>query len=615
MDNKKKIISFLAALLMVVAGPALAADDPLMNLGSNPNGTTACSHVGQHAFVGTSLYICTRAGSIADSVWVPVSGGSQTASTTEEFNELLSGDLTGGISVVIPAGTVLEGAVIAPTITSDSETTVFIRCDSAAFTPETAAAGFGLFDEVTGMELGAGITSADLQDMGIDDATGTFDVDCAGCTFDTLFDVGDKVQMAGFGVAAIDQADYWEISAIPNEQTITLLDPTDLVTADVTPDLSTGEQVYASRPAALKIDAENIGHDAEFQIENCDFTGVANQGSVAILVRKTGPGFRVTLNKVRAQTAWTTGGGTFYQQEATRSNGVVHLKVLDSHIEASASVFNLTHAFFIAGGQQRLDIEGGHVTTASIGGACVDAALEADTVVGNNVNLALRVNGFDVVSGCAGWRVGGGSVVTINSLTYRPSSVLTSVNVPGFIALMGGGAITADVVFLGTGASAAAKPFFYISALATAANSVALAGTIVDRRCGWFNATTGGQLIGGTGGGDATGNVNSVNLDLALGTTCTRHATFIDGANAMSTIARGTVVDAGANREYRIVGTSTITQPLGGIASGASPAATCIAGEMFLDTDETDDTTIATTNDNSLLLCAATNTWDVLENN
>jgi len=51
------------------------------------------------------------------------------------------------------------------------------------------------------------------------------------------------------------------------------------------------------------------------------------------------------------------------------------------------------------------------------------------------------------------------------------------------------------------------------------------------------------------------------------------------------------------------------------IGGGASPAATCTVGEIFIDTDETVDTNCTTTADNSLCLCTATDTWTALENN
>ena len=48
---------------------------------------------------------------------------------------------------------------------------------------------------------------------------------------------------------------------------------------------------------------------------------------------------------------------------------------------------------------------------------------------------------------------------------------------------------------------------------------------------------------------------------------------------------------------------------------GASPAATCTAGVIHIDTDESVDTNCTTTADNSLCLCVATDTWAALENN
>lgn len=48
---------------------------------------------------------------------------------------------------------------------------------------------------------------------------------------------------------------------------------------------------------------------------------------------------------------------------------------------------------------------------------------------------------------------------------------------------------------------------------------------------------------------------------------------------------------------------------------GAAPPATCTAGTFYIDTDETDDTNCTTTNDNSLCLCVAADTWVAFENN
>lgn len=51
------------------------------------------------------------------------------------------------------------------------------------------------------------------------------------------------------------------------------------------------------------------------------------------------------------------------------------------------------------------------------------------------------------------------------------------------------------------------------------------------------------------------------------------------------------------------------------VGIGAAPPATCTAGEIYIDTDETNDTNCTTTADNSLCLCVAANTWVALENN
>ena len=46
---------------------------------------------------------------------------------------------------------------------------------------------------------------------------------------------------------------------------------------------------------------------------------------------------------------------------------------------------------------------------------------------------------------------------------------------------------------------------------------------------------------------------------------------------------------------------------------GADPGATCTAGTIFIDTDETVDTNCTTTADNALCLCVAADTWAAVE--
>lgn len=69
---------------------------------------------------------------------------------------------------------------------------------------------------------------------------------------------------------------------------------------------------------------------------------------------------------------------------------------------------------------------------------------------------------------------------------------------------------------------------------------------------------------------------------------------------------------AGANVTGTL-GVTGVLSPAGNI--GASPPATCTAGTIWIDTDETVDTNCTTTADNSLCLCVATDTWAALENN
>jgi hypothetical protein len=62
-------------------------------------------------------------------------------------------------------------------------------------------------------------------------------------------------------------------------------------------------------------------------------------------------------------------------------------------------------------------------------------------------------------------------------------------------------------------------------------------------------------------------------------------------------------------------GSSGLGQIHATIPNGAHPAATCTVGEIFIDTDQSDDTNCTTTADNSLCLCTAADTWTALENN
>ena len=49
------------------------------------------------------------------------------------------------------------------------------------------------------------------------------------------------------------------------------------------------------------------------------------------------------------------------------------------------------------------------------------------------------------------------------------------------------------------------------------------------------------------------------------------------------------------------------------LRGGVGPPATCSVGELFLDTNEIFDAICATTADNSICVCHATNTWETSE--
>lgn len=124
---------------------------------------------------------------------------------------------------------------------------------------------------------------------------------------------------------------------------------------------------------------------------------------------------------------------------------------------------------------------------------------------------------------------------------------------------------------------------------------------------------------------------NNVHFGIApYGSSCSSNAAGFVGFIKVSSDFYMKSVDAGAlimfpnnvesarfeNGATTITGTldvSGVTATAGNI--GASPPATCTAGTFWIDTDETVDTNCTTTNDNSLCLCVAADTWIALENN
>jgi hypothetical protein len=114
--------------------------------------------------------------------------------------------------------------------------------------------------------------------------------------------------------------------------------------------------------------------------------------------------------------------------------------------------------------------------------------------------------------------------------------------------------------------------------------------------------STGAVTIGG-----AAGNTISIGTDNTVADT-------IGIGSALDNVAitgdDWSVTNAGAGTFGSVTATTALVIP-----NGAAPGATCTAGQIFLDTDETNDTNCTTTNDNSLCLCVATNTWAQLNNN
>lgn len=89
------------------------------------------------------------------------------------------------------------------------------------------------------------------------------------------------------------------------------------------------------------------------------------------------------------------------------------------------------------------------------------------------------------------------------------------------------------------------------------------------------------------------------------------------GGGSGATISSAGVIQANGNitSDATVQGATVTATTAAIIPSGAAPAATCTVGSIFIDTDQTDDTNCATTADNSLCICTATDTWAALENN
>lgn len=483
------------------------------------------------------------------------SGGTP-APDTETFNEIMSGDLTGGISVAIPAGTCLEDAVIAPTSDDNSRTVVQIQCEGGSgFCASETDAARGGYNETTGLEMQEGITT--LRTMNITDAAGSFAVGCAACNFTTAgFTTGQKVALAGFGnlPGDADTAFDWTITGAVTATSITLSDPTNIVTASGSG--NGNEQVYARRVPAVYIDWTNVGHDAEFMFKDCSFRGVGAQGDIALLVRNvdSGNGGRVTLVRPMAQNGWEAGDSFFVNEGGLDGRGPVNLKVLDGHLEGSATLFDYHHLTDHNTTTGRLDVEGGFITMdVGAQGACLDAALSDDPSVQSKA-LAARFANVVIEQGCQGFRFGHASTIYLDVI--HRDLLAAGGNLPGYVSLYGGLiSLSGQIAFTGAigGIVGATRPLIYLDPITGATNQINIGLEVYDRRGTWFNVTNGGQLIGGQTAG--TGGLFSFLIDLALCPACTRNATFIS-TTPLNSAARGAVYDVTANRVYRANGAS-----------------------------------------------------------
>lgn len=119
---------------------------------------------------------------------------------------------------------------------------------------------------------------------------------------------------------------------------------------------------------------------------------------------------------------------------------------------------------------------------------------------------------------------------------------------------------------------------------------------------------------------------NSADLNILIGDATAADVAFIFDGNAQDfhigiddsadDLVFGVGSVLGTSLAMAIDSDYKVTIPTGlSIPNGAAPSATCLAGEIYLDTDESTDTNCTTTNDNSLCLCISANTWTQLNNN
>jgi len=244
----------------------------------------------------------------------------------------------------------------------------------------------------------------------------------------------------------------------------------------------------------------------------------------------------------------------------------------------------------------------------------------AQTLTGNQtVTGNLTVTGTADVQGALTLGDGGDTAV-INTSDWGISATG---------AMTGIGAITADGLITGTlGAtiSGAVASINASSNFATNINTGTSTGTVTIGGSGaktihiaGTGATAADTVNIGTGGTAAdTINIGTGGVagdTVTIGTATAENVSITDNNWNVTAAGLANFVSVGAATPGTGVFTTLTASTAVIIPNGADPGATCTVGQIYLDTDQTVDTNCATTADNSLCVCTATNTWTAFENN
>lgn len=131
------------------------------------------------------------------------------------------------------------------------------------------------------------------------------------------------------------------------------------------------------------------------------------------------------------------------------------------------------------------------------------------------------------------------------------------------------------------------------------------------------NATMIPNRLTQAGIGGVSGNVSIIgntNIEIARFNTLASAVNRVDVTPAITGVGPTIAAEGETNVNLKLAGKGTgLVVPTSN--GGAAPPATCTPFTVYVDTDETDDTNCTTTNDNSLCICVATDTWVALENN